>query len=80
MSEAALLMKVEEEGEALVSASALATAAEEHEVVIVETSHFFALLISLCVLGLLFVIGIGTNTILLWAFYRRPKLRTISNR
>ena len=78
MSEAALLMKEEGKEEAL--ASALATASEKNEVVIVETSHFFALLISLCVLGLLFVIGIGTNSVLLWAFYRSPKLRTISNR
>ena len=73
MSEADLLLKAATEEKA-----------EEFEVnsldSVVETSEFFVLLISLCVLGLLFVIGIGTNAILLWAFYRRPKLRTISNR
>ena len=70
MSEADLLMKAEAE-----------KVEGEYEVSIpVETSDFFVLLISLCILGLLFVIGIGTNAILLWAFYRRPKLRTISNR
>ena len=72
MSEADLLLKAATEK------------AEGYEVnspdPVVETSEFFVLLISLCVLGLLFVIGIGTNAILLWAFYRRPKLRTISNR
>ena len=45
-----------------------------------HTKEFFVLLFTLMILGVLFVIGIGTNSILLLAFHRRPNLRTVSNR
>ena len=43
-------------------------------------SELFVVLITLCILALLFVVGIGANALLLVAFQRRPILQTVSNR
>ena len=63
-----------------VSSTETTQIASKNEETILENPEFAVILTTLCILGVLFVIGIGSNTILLWAFYRRPKLQSISNR
>ena len=62
----------------MMNASAASQADEEEQML--DTPELFVVLFTLTVLGVLFVIGIGTNSILLLAFQRRPNLRTVSNR
>jgi len=47
---------------------------------ILGVQELLVVLITLCLLALLFVVGIGANSLLLVAFYRRPILQTVSNR
>lgn len=63
-----------------ISSAAVASTPILEEARNLDRKELFVLLISLAILGILFVIGIGTNAILLLAFHRRPKLKTISNR
>ena len=47
---------------------------------ILGVQELLVVLGTLCLLALLFVVGIGANSLLLVAFYRRPILQTVSNR
>ena len=47
---------------------------------ILGVQELLVVLVTLCLLALLFVVGIGANSLLLVAFYRRPILQTVSNR